>query len=301
MILPEFSRRAAGLALFALVACDNADTPDAYGNVEATDVMVAAQVSGVLTSFVPQEGTTLPAGGVVAVVDTGALVLQLAQVRAQRTTLTARQAEVNRQIDVWETQRQVAERTWQRQQRLYAQQSTTAAQVDQAERELRTLEKQIEAARAQWQTVGRDAQATDTRAASVQDLIRRSVVVNPAAGTVLTTYAAAGEFVQAGQPLYKIAALDTVDVRAWISETQLALVKIGARVDVTNDVGAQRRTIPGTVTWISAQAEFTPTPIQTRDERANLVYAIKVRVPNPDGSLKLGMPVDVRLPGGATS
>ena len=99
-----------------------------------------------------------------------------------------------------------------------------------------------------------------------------------------------------GQPLYKIANLDTVELRAYVTEPQLAHIRIGQRATVSVDVGAQqRRTLPGTVDWISSQAEFTPTPIQTRDERANLVYAIKVRVLNTSGALKIGMPGDVEL------
>jgi HlyD family secretion protein len=99
--------------------------------------------------------------------------------------------------------------------------------------------------------------------------------------------------VQPGQPLYKIADLDAVDVRAYVTEPQLASVKIGQQARVTSDAGESRQTLTGTVSWVSSQAEFTPTPIQTRDERADLVYAVKIRVPNKDGALKIGMPVDV--------
>jgi HlyD family secretion protein len=131
--------------------------------------------------------------------------------------------------------------------------------------------------------------------AQVRDQIRKSRVLNPISGTVLTTYAKAGEFVQIGQPLYKIANLDTMELRAYVTEPQLAQVKVGQRVQVSIDAGEGRRTLSGTVSWISSQAEFTPTPIETRDERANLVYAIKVRVPNANGVLKIGMPADVQL------
>jgi membrane fusion protein YbhG len=112
---------------------------------------------------------------------------------------------------------------------------------------------------------------------------------------VLTTYSKRGEFVQVGQPLYKIANLDTVELRAYVTEPQLAQVKLGNSADVSVDVDGGRRTLPGVVSWISSQAEFTPTPIETRDERTNLVYAVKLRVANPGGLLKIGMPADVQF------
>src|SRR5262249_49759778 len=117
---------------------------------------------------------------------------------------------------------------------------------------------------------------------------------NPSAGTVLATYAKAGEIVQPGQPLYRIADLGAVDIRAYVTEPQLAGLRLGGAAQVTIDTnGGARRTLPGTVTWNAAEAEIAPTPIQTREERADLVYAVKVHVANQDGALKIGMPADV--------
>jgi HlyD family secretion protein len=112
---------------------------------------------------------------------------------------------------------------------------------------------------------------------------------------VLATYVKTGEIVQPGQALYKIANLDTVELRAYVTEPQLSEVKLGRVVQVAIDAGNQRRTLPGVVSWVSSQAEFTPTPIETRDERSNLVYAVKVRVANPNGALKIGMPADIEF------
>ena len=123
--------------------------------------------------------------------------------------------------------------------------------------------------------------------------VGKTSIRSPQAGTVLVTYAKAGEFVQPGQPILKLASLDAVDVRAYVTETQLASVKVGQAAQVTFDAGRGRQSVSGNVSWTSAQAEFTPTPIQTRDERADLVYAVKIRVPNNGGALKIGMPVDV--------
>jgi len=127
----------------------------------------------------------------------------------------------------------------------------------------------------------------------VDERIRKAQIVNPSAGTVLVTYAREGEVVQPGQPLYKIADLSVVDVRAYITEPQLALVRVGQQARITVDAGNAQQALDGSVSWVAAQAEFTPTPIQTREERADLVYAIKIRVANANGVLKIGMPVDV--------
>src|SRR5262249_30735325 len=155
---------------------------------------------------------------------------------------------------------------------------------------------QIRAVRAQQQTLREQVASADALVNQAGERLRKTTITNPLAGTVLTTYAKAGEFVQTGQPLYRIANLETVDVRAYISESQLAGVRVGQDARVTLDAGGTgRQTVPGSVSWISPRAEFTPTPIQTRDERTDLVYAVKIRVPNEKGLLKIGMPVDVQF------
>jgi membrane fusion protein YbhG len=294
----KLSRRASQLTAAAtlLVACRAQAKPDAYGNVEATEVVVASQASGQLQAFAPAEGERLAAGASAAIVDTSALVLQLQQIDAQRASTGSRVNEVTKQLGVLDAQREIAARTFERTKRLFAQQAATAQQLDAAERDLHTLEAQLEAVRAQRQTASREVVSSDARVAQIRDQIRKSHVVNPVGGTVLTTYAKAGEFVQIGQPLYKIANLDTMELRAYVTEPQLSQIKLGQSVQVSIDSGGdKRRAMRGTVSWISSQAEFTPTPIETRDERANLVYAIKVRVPNEGGVLKIGMPADVQL------
>jgi HlyD family secretion protein len=138
--------------------------------------------------------------------------------------------------------------------------------------------------------------AADAQVSQADERIRKSQVTSPIAGTVLTTYARAGEVVQIGQPLFKMASLDAVDVRAYVTEPQLATIRLGQEARVTVDAGHdQRQTLAGTINWISSQAEFTPTNIQTREERADLVYAIKIHVANENGALKIGMPADVQF------
>ncbi|GAC1689076.1 MAG: HlyD family efflux transporter periplasmic adaptor subunit [Gemmatimonadaceae bacterium] len=295
-----FRRRSAAVVVMALVpayvACHSTPEPDGYGHVEATEVVVAAQTSGQLDQFTPTEGSALALGATAAVVDTSGLILQLRQVTAQGAASVARVDESADQIGALDAQTGVAERAYARTRRLFAEQAATAQQLDLAEREYRTLVAQRAGAGAQRKVAMREAGSTDARVAQIRDQIAKSRVTNPVAGTVLTTYARTGEFVQTGQPLYKIANLDTVELRAYITEPQLGQVKIGQAATVTVDVGGnQRRTLPATVAWLSSQAEFTPTPIQTRDERTNLVYAVKIRVPNRERVLKIGMPGDVRF------
>ena len=276
--------------------CHREGQPDAYGNFEASDVVVSGQVSGQLLSFTPVEGMRLPAGAVVAVIDSTQLALQRRQVGAQREATAARATEVSEQVGVLTVQREIARRTYERTRRLFDEHAATAQQLDQAERDYRTLGAQIDAARAQMQSVGRDVASAGAQVAQIDERLTKSRVVNPRSGTVLATYTRAGEVVQAGEPLYKIADLDTLVLRAYVTEPQLAQVKIGTRVQVHADrAGSARATMPGVVSWVASTAEFTPTPVQTRDERADLVYAIKVRVANPSGSLKIGMPADLAI------
>jgi HlyD family secretion protein len=284
----------------AVAGCHRAAKPDAYGNFEATEVVVSAQTSGQLQRFTPVEGARLERGTIVAVIDTTQLALQRTQSVAQRAAATSRGAEVAAQLRALEAQREVAQRTYERTQRLFAEQAATSQQLDQAERDYRTLVAQVSAARAQRESASMEAASSSARVEQLRDQLAKSAVSNPQAGTVLTTYARAGEIVQPGQPLYKIADLDTLVLRAYLSGSQLAAVKVGQQVQVHVDRGGgggggKLAAMSGTVTWISPTAEFTPTPVQTRDERADLVYAVKVRVPNADGTLKIGMPGDVTL------
>jgi len=288
--------RPAVLLLALAAACHHAAQPDAFGNVDVTPVVVSAETAGRLLTFTPAEGDTIAAGREVAVVDTVPLSLQRRQALAQRDAGVSRIQSAGLQIGVLNAQRDVVQRTYQRTQSLYNDHAATAQQLDKAELDYRTLLAQIAAATAQRETAVRDTGTTTAQIAQIHDQIRRSHILNPIDGTVLTTYVKPAEFVQPGEALYRIASLDTVDVRAYITETQLAAVHLGQRATVTIDTGqGSRQALPGVVSWIASQAEFTPTPIQTRDERANLVYAVKLRVANPRRALKIGMPVDVQF------
>lgn len=284
------------LALALGAGCNRGEQPDAYGNFETTEVVVSAETSGQLQWFTPDDGERLDSGALVGVVDTVQLALQRDQMVAQRGASGSRAAEAGKNIAVLEAQHEIAQRGYDRTQRLHQQQAATAQQLDQAERDFRVLGDQIQAAQAQQSAARHDVASTAAQIAQIEDRIRRSQISNPRAGTVLTKYVEPGEFVQQGQPLYKLAIVDSMELRAYVTEPQLAQIKIGQAAEVTIDAAhKQRTTRTGKVTWISSEAEFTPTPVQTREERADLVYAVKIVVPNHDGLFKIGMPADVRF------
>jgi HlyD family secretion protein len=286
----------AAYALLALAACGRKDEPDAYGNFEATETVVSAETGGSLLWFTPIEGQQVAPASTLGVIDTTRLALDREQLGAQRTAVRARVSEAERQIGVFAVQREIAGRAYARTRRLFAEQAATAQQLDQAERDYRVLGEQIAALRAQRNSVTQDVVASDARVAQIAERIAKSRILAPFAGTVLATYVRAGEYVQPGQPLFRLASLDTLTLRAYVTEPQLAQLKLGQRVQVTVDRGEEERlALQGTVSWIASKAEFTPTPVQTRDERADLVYAVKILVPNRGGVLKIGMPADVAL------
>jgi HlyD family secretion protein len=288
---------AAAVLITLLLAGCRKDEPDAYGNFEADEVVVSAEGSGRLLRFEPREGQALDAGAVVALIDTTSLALQTQELASHEAASRTRTLEAEAQIGVLQAQLSTAREEHARTLRLYRAEAATAQQLNLAEGEVRVLEERIQAARAQTEAVRQEVGGVQARTAQVQEQIRKSQVINPAAGTVLAAYAETGEFVQPGQPLYKVADLRTLTLRAYVSGAQLTAVRIGQPVTVQVDgpEGEERLRFPGTVTWVSAEAEFTPTPIQTREERTEQVYAVQVRVLNPDGVLKIGMPGEVVL------
>ena len=300
---PTSSRRLTVLALIITAAsCKKSTAPDAYGNFEADEVTVSSQASGELRSFTPAEGVHLAKGAVVGLVDTVQLGLELSQLLSTRDATASRVTAAQEQIGVLTAQVAIAKRVYERAQRLVDEKAGTAQQLDQAERDYKTLLAQIDAARAQRNSVASEMGASDARVAQIRDRLARSRVMNPLAGTVLSTFVKQGEVVQAGAPLYKIASLDSLTLRAYVSERQLTSLKLGQAVQVKVDRGnGSLLTAQGVISWIASKAEFTPTPIQTRDDRADLVYAIKVRVANPAGTLKIGMPADLALPSAAAA
>lgn len=283
------------LAVLALSACGEPPA-DANGRFEATEVTVAAEVAGRLLSLVPEEGAVVEAGAVLGVVDTTTLRLTRDELDARAAVLRARQQEAQAQQRALDAQAAVAEREASRVRRLHDGGAATAQALDRAERERETLLQQRAASVAAQRALDAEADAIRAQQAQLEDRVARANIRAPIAGVVLTRFVEPGELVQAGTPLLTLAALDTLTLRAYLSEAQLAQVRVGetVRVQVDGPDGALQAR-EGRVSWIASAAEFTPTPIQTREERIAQVYAVTVRVPNADGRLRIGMPGELVL------
>jgi HlyD family secretion protein len=282
------------LLSLAVVSCGN-DEADAYGNFEATEVTVAAEVGGRLLSFGLEEGERIVKGSVVGVVDTIPVVLERQALVARRSAAAARVREADANIASLEVQQRIADRELARIQRLLRQAAATAQQGDRAERDAQVVSEQLAGARAARRSAAQEVAALAAQVASIDDRLARSRITSPLDGTVLTRYVEPGEFVQGGQPLFKLASLDTLTFRAYVTHAQLTQLRLGQQVQIGVDRADSIAPLPGRITWIASTAEFTPTPIQTRDERADQVYAVKVAVANPDRRLRIGMPGELLI------
>ncbi len=287
--------------LFVLSSCTKeAPRSDAYGNFEAVETMVSAEANGKLLFLKASEGEPLKSGELVALVDTTLLHLQKQQLLASLGTIGKKQQDPYPQIAVLEEQRRNLVRERDRVQRLLADKAATPKQLDELNGQIGVVDAQIKAAQRQVGAVNTGILGEkDPVLAQIKVLdeqIRRCYVLNPLNGVVLTKIAEPSEVVGFGSPLYKIASLDTLELRAYASGDQLPSLKIGQAVTVLIDQsGGGVKPLPGTVSWISSKSEFTPKTIQTKDERVNLVYAFKVKVANGSGELKIGMPGEVRF------
>ena len=282
------------LASLALSSCRRQKV-DAYGNFEATEVTVAAEEGGRLLSLGVEEGDRVKKGVPLGAVDTIPLILERRAVAARRAAGASRARESKATIASLEVQLAIAERDLARTERLLRSAAATAQQGDRAEREAKVVKEQLAGARVARTTLIQELAALDAEVEQIDDRLARSRVVSPLEGTVLTRYAEPGEFVQAGQPLFKLASLDSLTFRAYVSGAQLANLRLGQPVKVGVDRADSIATLPGRITWIASAAEFTPTPIQTREERADQVYAVKIAVGNAEGVLKIGMPGELVL------
>jgi HlyD family secretion protein len=278
----------------ALSACRGQQV-DAYGNFEATEVTVAAEVSGRLLALGVEEGDQVKKGASVGAIDTIPLVLERRAVAARRAAGASRSREASARIGALEVQHAIAERELSRTERLLSNAAATAQQGDRAEREAKVVKEQLAGARAALASFQQELAALDAQVELIDDRLARSRVISPLDGTVLARYVEPGEFVQPGQPLFKLASLDSLTFRAYVSGDQLGRLRLNQKVQVGVDRADSIAMHPGRVTWIASTAEFTPTPIQTRDERANQVYAVKVTVHNSDGRLRIGMPGELVL------
>ena len=271
---------------------------DACGQIDATDVTVSAESSGRILSLDIEEGDRLSAGQMLGAIDSVQIWLQKKELQERKAGARSRIVDIDKQIAPSVSQLENLRKDHGRFVSLLSKDAGTRKQLDDNESQIAVLEGQIEAQR---QTYEQNNDATlseigmyDVQIAQREDQLRKCRIAAPVNGTVLTKYAEAGETVVSGKPLFKIADMDRVYVRAYFTTAQLSSLSVGDKVTVIPDDGtASPKQYEGTVTWISDEAEFTPKNIQTRDERADLVYAVKVSLVN-DGNLRLGMYAYIR-------
>lgn len=284
-----------------LVACKgNANLYDATGTFETTEVVVSAEASGKLLSMNIEEGMKIEAGQTVGVVDTVQLYLKKLQLEATVRSVSDQRPDIRKQIAATQEQIKQAERERDRVKRLFDADAANRKQLDDAESLLQVLRKQLIAQNSTLQNSDRSlswqSSSADIQVAQIDDQLAKCHVSAPITGTILTQYAEAGEYVAPGTPLFRLGDMEQMYLRVYVTSEQLAEVKLGQKVKVMADYGGEQQyEYEGTVTWISDTSEFTPKNILTGDERANLVYAVKVAVHN-DGKLKIGMYGGIVLP-----
>lgn len=287
-------------AAFVLGACGNNENKyDATGTFEATETTVYAEQSGRLLRFDVTEGADLVAGNEVGVIDTVPIALRIRQLGATKEVYASQKPDMRKQVAATRQQLEKARLEQRRYTELVRDGAAPRKTLDDAVSSVNVLERQLEAQISTLQTtdksLDRQMHATDTQVSELADQLRKCHISSPVTGCVLEKYVEDGEFVTIGKPLFKVADIKQMFLRAYVTSEQLQNVKIGQHVKVMSDYGKGRtKTYDGTVTWISSQSEFTPKTILTDDERADLVYAVKISVRN-DGYLKIGMYGEVKL------
>jgi HlyD family secretion protein len=281
-----------------LSSCSNQENrSDGYGNFDAhAEVIVSSQTMGELLQFKVEEGSLLKAGQIVGLVDTTQLHLKKAVLNNQKKVVASKRANIRASIAVQQQQLKMNEINQRRVQSLFRSKAATQKQLDDINGLVALNKKQIMATQTQEKNIYTELESLNATIAQVNESIRQSMVTNPVEGTVLVKYAERGELATPGKPLYKIANLKTLELKAFISGSQLSHVKIGQKVKVYYDKNKKADSeVNGTILWISSQAEFTPKTIQTKQERVDLVYAIKIKVSNTNGAIKIGMPGEFRI------
>lgn len=288
------------IAVLLAVACNKKDQAyDASGTFESTEIIIPAEGTGIIRQFDVSEGQELKAGQYIGYIDTLQLSLKKEQLMAQIQTTLKQKPNIPKQLAALQVQLASAEREQRRVASLLKADAATQKQMDDANAQVDVIRKQIEAQASalgiNTESISWQAHPLQVQVAQVEAQIADCRIVNNAAGTVIAKYAEANEMATPGKPLYKVADLDSMILRAYITGQQLASIRLGQHVKVLVDNGkGAYREYAGLVEWISDKAEFTPKTIQTKDERANLVYAIKIRVKN-DGLIKIGMYADVKF------
>ncbi len=266
---------------------------DAYGNFESVEVLVSSEIQGKVMELNLEEGQEVDKDQIVGYLDSLPLYYKKQQLIAQVQAAEARLFQVADQVSVLLEQKDVLETELQRVENLVNEGSAPVKQLDDVKGQMRILKRQIKATESQKQSIAAEIRSLLFQVSQVQDQLSKSIIRNPIKGTVLEKYIEAGEIAMPGKVLYKLANLSELKLRVYISENQLSQIKIGDKVDVYIDHKQNKeRKYEGIISWVSSKAEFTPKIVQTKEERVNLVYAVKIDVAN-DGYLKIGMPAEV--------
>jgi len=279
--------------LTSLISCNkNSDKADGYGNFEATEVTISAEANGKIDYLKLEEGDVLEPNSQVGLVDTTQLYFNKQQLIASKNTVYSKSANVLSQIKVLQEQLKTTQIEKKRIQNMFAENAATKRQLDEIDGKVSVIQEQIKSVETQNAPIVNEVKSIDVQIEKINDQIQKSKIINPIKGTVLSKYAEPNEVTAFGKPIYKIADISEMILRVYVSETQLSQIKVGQKVTVKIDTEKEMKTFSGTISWISSSAEFTPKVVQTKEERVNLVYAVKVKVKN-DGSLKIGMPAEM--------
>lgn len=288
------------VSMLVLAACTNKKANfDASGTFEAEETIISSEVSGTIKQFNVEEGQTLSANQVIGFIDSTQLFLKKKQLQAQITALLSKRPDVSAQLASLEEQQAAAEKEQKRVSNLVKADAATIKQLDDVNAQLEVIKKQIEAQKSvlgiSSQGISNDAIPLQIQIEQTEDQLSKCRIINPVSGTVLGKYAEANEMTAPGKPLYKIADLRTIILRVYVTGNQLPGLKLNQEVKILTDDGQGGfKETTGKITWINDKAEFTPKTIQTKDERANMVYAVKVNVIN-DGTFKIGMYGEVKF------
>lgn len=287
------------VGLIGLTSCQQSTIkPDASGTFETTEVIVSAEGTGQILDFTVEEGMLLTEGQLVGQIDSTQLYLKKLQLKANQKALLSRRPDMQKQLATLEQQLATARSEKRRIENLVKDNAVATKQLDDVNAQIALLEKQITASKSTLSTtidgISLDNNALGIQLQQIEDQLQKCQISSPIEGTVLVKYAEQGELTGTGKALFKIGDTNHMILRAYVTNDQLSTIKIGQNVKVYADYGTDNKEYTGTVTWISNKAEFTPKTIQTRDERANLVYALKISV-NNDGYIKIGMYGDVKF------
>jgi HlyD family secretion protein len=298
--MKKISLLLSAITMFVFASCSNdKNNFDASGSFEAEEIIISSEATGTIKQLNLEEGQNLKAGQTIGYIDSVQLYLKKKQLEAQIVALLSKKPDVNVQLAALQEQLKTAEREQQRAINLIKADAAGTKQLDDVNANIALIKKQIEAQKSSLdissEGINKETGPLEMQIEQIKDQLRKCRIVNPLNGTVLTQYTEENEMASAGKPLYKIADLSHIVLRAYISGNQLPQIKINQPVQVNTDDGQGGfKQSEGIITWINDKAEFTPKTIQTKDERANLVYAVKVKVKN-DGTYKIGMYGEIKF------